>query len=563
MTRDTTDAESDSDDGIDPVTLEVLRNQLESVAEEMGQTLIRGAYSPNIKERRDCSTALFDAEGRMIAQAEHIPVHLGAMPAAVDAVLEYDPKPGDVFVLNDPFTGGTHLPDVTMVSPIAPEGNGDREEAIEEPEIVGFAVSRAHHADVGGMTPGSMPAGAQEIYQEGLRLPPTRLVEGGERREEVQSLILANVRNPTERRADLRAQLAANERAETRLAALFDEHGRDTVVSGFDAVIDYSRERIAEEIRALPDGTYEATDLLEGDGITDEDIEIRVSVTVDGDVIDVDFSGTAGQLEGNLNAPIAVAKSAVYFVVRCLTDPEIPPNHGCYEPVSVHAPEGSLLNPNSPAAVVGGNVETSQRVTDVVFTALAGAAPERVPAQGQGTMNNLTIGARDGSFTYYETIGGGFGARAGRDGMDGVQVGMTNTLNTPIESLETEYPLRVERYALRPDSGGEGRFRGGLGLERTVTVEADATVSLLTERRRHAPKGVAGGRNGDTGENLIDGESVPAKTTVDVAAGTRVSVRTPGGGGHGEPDERDEAALEADRSAGKRTDSNENAERSG
>ncbi|WP_436346093.1 hydantoinase B/oxoprolinase family protein [Natronorubrum sp. FCH18a] len=562
MTRDTTDGR-DSDDGIDPVTLEVLRNQLESVAEEMGQTLIRGAYSPNIKERRDCSTALFDAEGRMIAQAEHIPVHLGAMPAAVDAVLEYDPKPGDVFVLNDPFTGGTHLPDVTMVSPIAPEASEDRDEANEEPEIVGFAVSRAHHADVGGMTPGSMPAGAQEIYQEGLRLPPTRLVEGGERREDVQSLILANVRNPTERRADLRAQLAANERAETRLAALFDEHGRETVVSGFDAVIDYSRERIAEEIAALPDGTYEATDLLEGDGITDADIEICVSVTVDGDAIDVDFSGTAGQLEGNLNAPIAVAKSAVYFVVRCITDPEIPPNHGCYEPVSVRAPEGTLLNPKPPAAVVGGNVETSQRVTDVVFTALAGAAPERVPAQGQGTMNNLTIGARDGSFTYYETIGGGFGARAGRDGMDGVQVGMTNTLNTPIESLETEYPLRVERYALRPNSGGDGRFRGGLGLERTVTVEADATVSLLTERRRHAPKGVAGGRNGATGENLIDGESVPAKTTVDVAAGTTVSVRTPGGGGHGDPEERDEAALEADRSAGKRTEPDERAERKG
>ncbi|MXV61404.1 hydantoinase B/oxoprolinase family protein [Natronorubrum sp. JWXQ-INN-674] len=547
-TTDPTDA-----DGIDPVTLEVLRNQLESVAEEMGQTLIRGAYSPNIKERRDCSTALFDAEGRMIAQAEHIPVHLGAMPAAVDAVREYDPKPGDVFVLNDPFTGGTHLPDVTMVSTIAPKTEGAPES--DGTEIVGYAVSRAHHADVGGMTPGSMPAGAQEIYQEGLRLPPTRLVEGGERREDVQSLILANVRNPTERRADLRAQLAANERAEERLSALFDEHGRETVLSGFDAVIDYSRERIADEIAALPDGTYEASDVLEGDGVTDEDIEISVSVTVDGETIGVDFSGTAGQLEGNLNAPIAVAKSAVYFVVRCITDPEIPPNHGCYEPVSVHAPEGTLLNPDPPAAVVGGNVETSQRVTDVVFTALAGAAPERVPAQGQGTMNNLTIGARDGSFTYYETIGGGFGARADRDGMDGVQVGMTNTLNTPIESLETEYPLRVGRYALRDGSGGRGRFRGGLGLERTVTVEQDATVSLLTERRRHAPKGVAGGENGAVGENLIDGDAVPAKTTVDVAAGTTVTVRTPGGGGHGDSDERDGKALEADRSAGKRTDS--------
>ncbi|MDS0476775.1 hydantoinase B/oxoprolinase family protein [Natrinema sp. 1APR25-10V2] len=517
---------------IDPVTLEVLRNQLESVAEEMGQTLIQGAYSPNIKERRDCSTALFDADGRMVAQAEHIPVHLGAMPAAVDAVRERDPEPGDVFVLNDPFTGGTHLPDVTMVSPLAPgdDGSGDR-------EIVGYAVSRAHHADVGGATPGSMPANSQEIYQEGLRLPPTRLVGGGRLREEIRSLLLANVRNPRERRADLRAQRAANERAEDRLASLFDEHGRETVLEAFDAVIDYSRERLESEIAGLSDGTYEATDVLEGDGVTNDDIEIAVTVTIDGEAIDVDFAGTADQVAGNLNAPLAVAKSAVYFVVRCLTNPEIPPNHGCYEPVTISAPAGSLLDPTPPAAVVGGNVETSQRVTDVVFTALAEAAPDRVPAQGQGTMNNLTIGARDGSVTYYETIGGGFGARPDRDGMDGVQVGMTNTLNTPIEALETEYPLRVERYALREGSGGRGRYRGGEGLERAVTVETPATVSLLTERRRHAPKGVAGGEDGATGENLIDGEDVPAKTTVDVDAGTTVTVRTPGGGGHGEPDE--------------------------
>ncbi|EMA33356.1 hydantoinase B/oxoprolinase family protein [Halobiforma nitratireducens] len=536
---------------IDPVTLEVVRNQLESVAEEMGQTLIRGAYSPNIKERRDCSTALFDADGRMVAQAEHIPVHLGAMPAAVEAVRERDPEPGDVFVLNDPFTGGTHLPDVTMVSTLAPnrsaaDAKGD--------DIVGYAVSRAHHADVGGMTPGSMPAGAAEIYQEGLRLPPTRLVEGGEPREDVRSLVLANVRNPRERRADLRAQLAANERAAERLGALFAEHGRETVLEGFDAVIDYSRERLVDEIAELPDGTYEATDRLEGDGLTADDVRIAATVTIDGAEIAVDFTGTDDQLAGNLNAPLAVATSAVYFVVRCVTDPDIPPNHGCYEPVSVHAPEGTLLNPDPPAAVVGGNVETSQRVTDVVFTALAQAAPDRVPAQGQGTMNNLTIGARDGSFTYYETIGGGFGARPDRDGMDGVQVGMTNTLNTPVESIETEYPLRIDRYALRPDSGGEGRYRGGLGLERTVTVEQDATVSLLTERRRHAPAGVAGGEDGATGENLLDGESVPAKTTVDVEAGTTVTVRTPGGGGHGDPEKRDEDALEADRRAGKMAD---------
>ena len=545
---------------IDPVTLEVLRNQLEGVAEEMGQVLIRGAYSPNIKERQDCSTALFDANGRMVAQAEHIPVHLGAMPEAVAAIRERDPVPGDVFVLNDPFTGGTHLPDVTLVSPIALEGGDDD----NRDDIVGYAVSRAHHADVGGMTPGSMPAGAREIYQEGLRLPPIRLLKAGKRDEALFELLLANVRSPDERRADLRAQIAANERAESRLRELIADHGRDRVDAAFDAVIDYSYDRIVEEIRALPDGTYEAADVLEGDGVTDEDIPIEVTVTVDGEAIDINFAGTAEQVAGNLNAPLAVAKSAVYFVVRCVTDPEIPPNHGCYEPIRIDAPEGSLLNPTPPAAVVGGNVETSQRVTDVVLAAFANAAPDRVPAASQGTMNNLIIGGRErsgdesaatnGAFTYYETIGGGFGGRSEKNGMDGVQVGMTNTLNTPVESLETEYPLRVERYALRPNSGGEGRHRGGLGIERAVRVEADATVSLLTERRRHAPEGVAGGESGATGENLIDGEPIGAKATLDVSAGTTVTVRTPGGGGHGNRDDRHSEALASDRADGKVTE---------
>ena len=531
------DAETDSD--IDPVSLEILRNQLESVASEMGHVLIRGAYSPNIKERQDCSTALFDADGRMVAQAEHIPVHLGAMPDAVDVVLEKDPKPGDVFVVNDPFAGGTHLPDVTLVSPIAPDG-----------EIVGYAVSRAHHADVGGSAPGSMPPGAREVYEEGLRLPAVRLVDGGEPNEAVRDLILANVRTPDEREADLRAQRAANARAEERVGELLDEHG-DALLDAFDAVIDYSRDRVESEIRELPDGTYRAADVLEGDGVTDADVPVEVAVTVDGAAIDVDFAGTADQVDGNLNAPFSVAKSAVYFVVRAVTDPEIPPNHGCYDPVSISAPEGSLLDPRPPAAVVGGNVETSQRVTDVTLAALAEAVPDLVPAGGQGTMNNLIIGDRAGGFTYYETIAGGFGARPSKDGMDGVQVGMTNTLNTPVEALEAAYPLHVERYALRPSSGGDGRNRGGLGIDRTLTVEADATVSLLTERRRTAPRGLDGGEDGALGENLIDGEPVPAKASVDVAAGTTVSVRTPGGGGHGDPDERDPEARERDRRDGK------------
>ncbi|TKX59047.1 hydantoinase B/oxoprolinase family protein [Halorubrum sp. SS7] len=524
---------------LDPVTLEILRNQLESVAAEMGHVLIRGAYSPNIKERQDCSTALFDADGRMVAQAEHIPVHLGAMPDAVDAVLGKDPKPGDVFVVNDPFAGGTHLPDVTLVSTVAPRG-----------EVVGYAVSRAHHADVGGSAPGSMPPGAREIYEEGLRLPAVRLVDGGEPNEAVRDLILANVRTPDERAADLRAQRAANARAEERVGELLDEHG-DALLDAFDAVIDYSRDRIEAEIRNLPDGTYRARDALEGDGVTDGNIPVEATVTVDGASLDVDFAGTADQVDGNLNAPFSVAKSAVYFVVRAVTDPEIPPNHGCYEPVSISAPEGSLLDPRPPAAVVGGNVETSQRVTDVTLAALAEAVPEVVPAGGQGTMNNLIIGDRAGEFTYYETIAGGFGARPGKDGMDGVQVGMTNTLNTPVEALEAAYPLRVERYALRPSSGGDGRHRGGLGVVRSLTVEADATVSLLTERRRTAPRGLDGGDDGALGENLIDGEPVAAKASVDVPAGTTVSVRTPGGGGHGDPAERDPEARERDRRDGK------------
>ena len=535
--------ESTHDGGLDPVTLEILRNRLVGVAEEMGQVLIRGAYSPNIKERQDCSTALFDSEGRMIAQAEHIPVHLGAMPEAVAAVRERDPDPGDAYLLNDPFAGGTHLPDVTVVSTIAPDD-----------EIVGYAVTRAHHADVGGGTPGSMPAGATEIHQEGLRIPGIRIAAGGDVDEELLSFVLANVRNPSERRSDLRAQLAANERGEDRIADLLDEYGADRLRDGFDAVLYYSRERIRTEIAAIPDGTYEAADVLEGDGVTAEDIPIAATVTVDGSEVTVDFAGTADQVAGNMNAPLAVATSAVYFVVRAVTDPEIQPNQGCYDPITVTAPEGSLLNPTPPAAVVGGNVETSQRVTDVVLAAFSEALPGTVPAQGQGTMNNTIIGSQraDGEgFTYYETIGGGDGAGPNWDGMDGVQVGMTNTLNTPIEALETEYPLFVERYALRSGSGGDGRHRGGLGIERSVIVETDAVVSLLTERRCHAPRGAAGGESGATGENLIDGETVPAKTTVEVPAGTTVTVRTPGGGGYGDPGERTEAERERDRRDGK------------
>ncbi|WP_372480363.1 hydantoinase B/oxoprolinase family protein [Halomicrobium sp. HM KBTZ05] len=527
-----------TDDAVDAVELEILRNQLESVAEEMGEVLIRGAYSPNITERRDCSTALFDADGRLVAQAEHIPVHLGAMPRAVDAIRDRNPRPGDVFALNDPFAGGTHLPDVTFVSPIGAAAGGGRSRSGDRPtgddEIVAYAVSRAHHADVGGMAPGSLPAGAREIQQEGLRVPPVRIVADGTVVSDVLELVLANVRNPAQRRADVQAQLAANERGARRIGELLDDHGEE-LLAAFDAVVDYSRARMERELSALEPGTYEASGTIEGDGVTDTAVPIEVTVTVEDGAVTVDFAGTAPQVAGNVNAPLAVAESAVYYVIRCITDPEIPPNQGCYDPVTVAAPEGSLLNPTPPAAVVGGNVETSQRVTEVVFDALAAAAPDRVPAESQGTMNNLVVGGPE--FTYYETIGGGAGATPNRDGASGVQVGMTNTRNTPVEALEAAYPLRVAEYSLRSDTGGPGRYRGGDGLVREIVVETDATVSLLTDRRQTPPAGRAGGTDGTVGENFVDGEAVASKLTRAVEAGTTVRVETPGGGGYGEPDD--------------------------
>jgi N-methylhydantoinase B len=523
---------NDSDD-FDAIELEIVRNQLESVAEEMGEVLIRGAFSPNITERRDCSTALFDAEGRLVAQAEHIPVHLGSMPDAVAAVLDRDPAPGDVFVLNDPYAGGTHLPDVTLVAPIAPTDSG-----ATEGDILAYAAARAHHADVGGSTPGSMPAGAREIHEEGIRIPPVRLVDDGAPVDDVLDIFLTNVRNAAERHADLRAQRAAVERGSERVGDLHAEYGA-RLRDAFAAVIEYSRRRTEAEIEALPDGTYSASDVLEGDDVSsDADLPIEATVEIDGECLGVDFAGTADQVPGNVNAPPAVAKSAVYFVLRCITDPEIPPNAGCYDPLSVSIPAGTLLDPEPPAAVVGGNVETSQRVADVVFSALGEAAPERVPAAGQGTMNNLIVGAE--TFTYYETIGGGAGARSAADGLSGVQIGMTNTENTPIEALEAAYPLRVTEYSLREGSGGEGAHRGGDGLVRELRLETAATVSLLTDRRRHGPPGRAGGEDGATGRNEIDGEDVSAKVTRRVEAGSTVRIETPGGGGFGDPEADEE-----------------------
>jgi N-methylhydantoinase B len=503
---------------LDPITLSVLVSALAGIAEEMGAVLVRAAYSSNIKERRDCSTALFDASGRLVAQAEHIPVHLGAMPEAVAAVMEQGPEPGDVFAINDPFSGGTHLPDITLVSPLAPAG-----------EIIGFAVTRAHHSDVGGMSPGSMPSGSREIYQEGIIIPPLRLVRRGEAVDETLSFILANVRTPHVRRGDLRAQLAANRVAERRVGELVARRGVETVLTAFDDVLAYAERRTREVVGKLPDGEYRAESEVEGDGVTDDDIAIRVTVTIAGDAMTIDFAGTADAVRGNVNCPLAVTRSACYFALRVLLPGDVPANAGAYAPLAIRAPEGSLVNARRPSAVVAGNVETSQRIADTVLLALLGAAD--VPAQGQGTMNNVVIGGP--RWTYYETIGGGQGASSAGPGPSGVHVGMSNTLNTPIEALELEFPLRVERYELVYGSGGEGRHGGGDGIVRSVRVLEPAELSLLTDRRRHRPRGAHGGGAGSVGRNVLGNEALPAKTSRELEAGDVVTISTPGGGGWG------------------------------
>jgi len=511
---------------LDPITLSVMASALAGIAEEMGTVLVRSAYSSNIKERRDCSTALFDAAGQMVAQAEHIPVHLGAMPEAVAAVMAKDPRPGEVFAINDPYSGGTHLPDITLVSPLAPFG-----------EIIGYAVTRAHHSDVGGARPGSMPADSSEIYEEGLVIPPVRLTD------DILEVILANVRTPTIRRGDLRAQVAANRVAEERLRELCERRGLMMVLAAFDELIAYGERLAREAIRALPDGRYEAESELEGDGQSERDIPIRVAVTISGDTLTFDFAGTSDAVPGNVNCPLAVTRSACYFAFKLLLGVKVPANAGTYAPITVLAPAGSLVNVRRPSAVAAGNVETSQRIADTVLLALANIAD--VPAQGQGTMNVLTIGSPE--WTYVETLGGGQGASSRGPGTSGVHVGMTNTLNTPIEALELEFPLRVERYELLDGSGGEGLHRGGDGLVRSIRVLAPATLSLLTDRRHHSPQGLRGGGPGRRGRNLLNSEELPAKAIHELQASDLISIETPGGGGWGAGGRtvlRDEAAEE-------------------
>jgi len=486
------------------IELQILGSLLRAIAEEMGAVLVRSAFSANIKERRDCSTALFDERGRMIAQAEHIPVHLGAMPDAVAAVMAHEPRRGQVWALNDPYTGGTHLPDITLVS---------RTEA-------GFAVTRAHHADVGGREPGSMPADSRTLSEEGVVIPPTLLDD------EAVARLVAQMRNPDERRGDLRAQLAAHRLAEQRVAELCAQRGKDTVTSAMDELYAYSERAMRAGIARLPDGRYEASDVLEP---MDGALELHAAVTISGDAVTIDFDGTSPQHAGNLNCPLAVARSACFYVVRVLVDPDVPASGGAFAPVTVAAPEGCLVNARPPAAVAAGNVETSSRIVDVVMRAFGEAID--VPAQGQGTMNNVTLGNE--RFTYYETIGGGQGACPDADGPSGVHVAMSNTLSTPVEALELQYPLRVERYGLRLGSGGAGPHRGGDGVVRELRVLEDCRLSIISERREHAPRGERGGSAGAPGSNLVNGEPAGAKLTRDLAAGDVVTIETPGGGGWG------------------------------
>ena len=480
---------------------QIIGSGLRAIAEEMGAVLIRSAFSANIKERRDCSTALFDDRGRMVVQAEHIPVHLGAMPDAVAAVMRHDPGPDEVWILNDPFAGGTHLPDVTLVSRTA----------------LGFAASRAHHADVGGAEPGSMPAGSRTLEEEGVVIPPTRLDDA------TLETLVARMRNPDERRGDFRAQLAAHRLASRRVDETCARYGRDRVAAAIDELYDYSERLVRAGIAEMPDGRYEADDFL------DDGTRINVTLQIVGDELTLDFAGTDDQQDGNLNCPLAVTRSACYFVVRVLAAPDVPASGGAFAPVTVRAPEGCLVNAQPPAAVAAGNVETSSRIVDAVFAAFGQAIA--VPAQGQGTMNNVTLG--NDRFTYYETIGGGQGACPDADGPSAVHVTMSNTLTTPIEALELGYPLRVERYALRLGSGGTGRQRGGDGVIRELRVLEDCRLSILGERRARAPGGAHGGDDGASGRNRLNGRELPGKATVDLSAGDVLTVETPGGGGYG------------------------------
>jgi N-methylhydantoinase B len=495
----------------------------------MGIALRRTAFSPNIKERRDYSCAVFDAKGRVIAQGDHMPVHLGSMPMAVAAALDViQIAPGDVVAVNDPFAGGTHLPDVTLVMPV-----------VKGTRILFYVANRAHHADIGGATPGSMGL-ATDIYGEGIRIPPIRLVRGGQVDRDTMRLLLANVRGNVERRGDFDAQIGSLKTGASRLLETIERRGEREASEYAAQLIDYSARLMRHTIASIPDGTYEAEDALDDDGVDDGPVRIAVRIVIKGERATVDFTGSAPQVVGAINAVKAITVSAVSYVFRCLVGSEVPASAGLMEPIEVIAPRGTVVNANPPASVAGGNVETSQRIVDAVFKALSQALPDRIPAASQGTMNNLTIGGIDPrrgqgqEFSYYETIAGGMGARPALDGMSGVHTHMTNSLNTPAEALEYAYPLRVREYRLRRGSGGEGKQRGGDGVVREIETLVPARMSLLTDRRKRGPYGLYGGTEGSPGLNRINTEATAAKGSHELKAGDRIRIETPGGGGWGQ-----------------------------
>jgi N-methylhydantoinase B/oxoprolinase/acetone carboxylase alpha subunit len=516
--------------------LEIFRNLFVSIAEEMGIVLRRTSFSANIKERRDYSCAVYDAAAETIAMGDHMPVHLGSMPAAVtEAVRSQTLGPGDVVILNDPFRGGTHLPDITTVSAVFLEdGKADDKPAY-------YLATRAHHADVGGMTPGSMPL-ATEIFQEGLRIPPVKLLAGGEFRQDILDLVLANVRTPQERRGDLGAQIAAHHVGERRLREATRKYGRQRIATQMAALKDYSETIMRNRLREIPGGVYEFEDFLDDDGFESGPVRIHCRLTVEGDGATVDFSGSAAQVRGGINANNAVTASATMYCFRCLVEEDIPYNAGLMRPIKVVTQPGTVVDARLPASVAAGNVETSQRITDVVLGALHQALPGRIPAASSGTMNNLTLGGTDPRtgepFAYYETIAGGMGARPTADGLDAVHTHMTNSLNTPLEALEHLYPLRIRRYAVRKQSGGAGRWRGGDGIVREFEFLTDTTAALLTDRRARGPYGLAGGEPGKPGENRLDGQAVFSKGSLRVKPGAVLTIETPGGGGYGPPSDR-------------------------
>ena len=548
--------------GFDPTTLEIYRALFTSVAEEMGVALRRTAFSPNIKERRDYSCAVFDARGRVIAQGDHMPVHLGSMPMAVAAALEtIEIAPGDVVALNDPFAGGTHLPDVTLVSGVFRRGKrgrgdgetrrrGDRETrrnsplppVSPSPRLLFYVANRAHHADIGGATPGSMGL-ATDIYGEGIRIPPIRLVRNGALDQDTMRLLLANVRGNVERRGDFDAQIGSLKTGASRLLEIIERRGEKEAAAYAAQLIDYSARLMRHTIASIPDGEYKSEDALDDDGIDDRPVRLAVRVVIRGERAVVDFTGSAPQVTGAINAVAAITVSAVSYVFRCLVGGEVPASAGLMEPIEVIAPAGTVVNANPPASVAGGNVEMSQRIVDVLFRALAQALPDQIPAASQGTMNNLTIGGIDSrtgqEFSYYETVAGGMGARPSLDGMSGVHTHMTNSLNTPAEALEYAYPLRVCEYRLRKDSGGAGKQRGGDGVIREIETLVPSRMSLLADRRKRGPYGLYGGADGKPGGNTINGSAIPAKSSHQLKAGDRIRIETPGGGGWGDRDKTD------------------------